>query len=204
MNNNKGIVVIISGPSGSGKGTIVKEMIKDDKYALSISVTTRSPRVGEEDGVHYFFKSKQEFEEMIHKGELIEWAEFCENYYGTPKSYVEKMLREGKDVILEIEVQGALKVKESNPEAVLIFIVPPSLTELKNRLVGRGTEKEEIIEKRLKRALEELDMIEKYDYLVVNDSIKDAAEKIYTIVEAEHLKANRNLDLIEKIKMEGF
>ncbi|HHW66761.1 MAG: guanylate kinase [Epulopiscium sp.] len=204
MNNNKGIVVIISGPSGSGKGTIVKEMIKDDKYALSISVTTRSPRVGEEDGVHYFFKSKQEFEEMIHKGELIEWAEFCENYYGTPKSYVEKMLREGKDVILEIEVQGALKVKESNPEAVLIFIVPPSLTELKNRLVGRGTEKEEIIEKRLKRALEELDMIEKYDYLVVNDSIKDAAEKIHTIVEAEHLKANRNLDLIEKIKMEGF
>ncbi|MBM7685510.1 guanylate kinase [Defluviitalea raffinosedens] len=204
MNNNKGIVVIISGPSGSGKGTIVKEMIKYDKYALSISVTTRSPRVGEEDGVHYFFKSKQEFEEMIHKGELIEWAEFCENYYGTPKSYVEKMLREGKDVILEIEVQGALKVKESNPEAVLIFIVPPSLTELKNRLVGRGTEKEEIIEKRLKRALEELDMIEKYDYLVVNDSIKDAAEKIHTIVEAEHLKANRNLDLIEKIKMEGF
>ncbi|NLK97500.1 MAG: guanylate kinase [Epulopiscium sp.] len=204
MNNNKGIIVIISGPSGSGKGTIVKEIIKHDRYALSISVTTRSPRVGEKEGIHYFFKSRQEFEEMIHRGDLIEWAEFCENYYGTPKSYVEKMQSEGKDVILEIEVQGALKVKELNPEAVLIFIVPPSLAELKNRLIGRGTEKEEIIEKRLKRALEELDMINKYDYLVVNDSIHEAANKIHTIVEAEHMKATRNLDLIEKIKKERF
>jgi guanylate kinase len=204
MNNKKGIIVIISGPSGSGKGTIVRELLKEDGYALSISMTTRLPRIGEEEGIHYFFKSKSEFEKMIQNGALIEWAEFCENYYGTPKSYVEEKQREGKDVILEIEVQGALKVKAQNPEAVLIFIVPPSLSELKNRLIGRGTEKNVIIEKRLNRALEELDIIKEYDYLLVNDSINDAVGKIHTIVKAEHMKAIRNLDLIDKMKKERF
>lgn len=202
MNNTKGITVIISGPSGSGKGTIVKEIIKHDRYALSISATTRLPRAGEEEGIHYFFKSKSDFENMISNDDLIEWAEFCENYYGTPRAYVEKMQYEGKDVILEIEVQGALKVKKLDPDAVLIFVVPPSLVELKNRLLGRGTEKVEIIEKRLKRALEELDMINQYDYLVINDSISKAADHIHTIVKAEHMKARRNLHLIEQIKKE--
>lgn len=202
MNNTKGIIVIISGPSGSGKGTIVKELMKNKRYALSISATTRQPRVGEEEGVHYFFKSKTEFEKMMEKDDLIEWAEFCENYYGTPKSYVEQMQLEGKDVILEIEVQGALKVKKLNPEAVLIFIVPPSFRELRSRLVGRGTEQEEIVEKRLKRALEEFDMIEQYDYVVINDKLSEAVERIHTIIMAEHMKATRNLNVIEQIKKE--
>ena len=149
MNNTKGIIVVVSGPSGSGKGTIVSELIKNEQYALSISATTRKPRLGEEEGIHYFFKSKEEFMDMIEKRELVEWAEFCDNYYGTPKFYVESKMNEGKDVILEIEVQGALQVKKLYPEAVLIFIVPPSLKELKNRLINRGTESSEIIEKGL-------------------------------------------------------
>ncbi|NLK20946.1 MAG: guanylate kinase [Epulopiscium sp.] len=200
MNSAKGVNIVISGPSGSGKGTIVKKLIKRDGYFLSISATTRAPRVGEEEGSHYFFKSREEFEEMIHKKELIEWAEFCDNYYGTPKAYVEEKIKEGKDVILEIEVQGALQVKDLYPQAILIFIVPPSLAELKNRLVNRGTEDSHIIEKRLKRALEELDFINKYDYIVVNDSVLKAVEDIDRIVKAEHMKASRNLDLIDKIK----
>ena len=149
MNNTKGIIVVISGPSGSGKGTIVNELIKNEQYALSISATTRKPRIGEKEGIHYFFMSKEEFLEMINKEELVEWAEFCDNYYGTPKSYIEDKINKGKDVILEIEVQGALQVKKIYPEAILIFIIPPSLTELKNRLLKRGTETSEIIEKRL-------------------------------------------------------
>lgn len=202
MKNTKGIIVIISGPSGSGKGTIIKELIKNEQYALSISATTRMPRSGESEGLHYFFKSKNEFIEMINKEDLIEWAEFCDNYYGTPKSYVNEKINQGKDVLLEIEVQGALKVKKLHPEAVLVFIVPPSILELRNRLTGRGTEKDEVIEKRLKRALEELELIKEYDYLVVNDFINKAVENINTIIKAEHMKTDRNKFLIEKIKKE--
>ncbi|HOQ15904.1 MAG: guanylate kinase [Epulopiscium sp.] len=202
MNNTKGIIVVVSGPSGSGKGTIVSELIKNEQYALSISATTRKPRLGEEEGIHYFFKSKEEFMDMIEKRELVEWAEFCDNYYGTPKFYVESKMNEGKDVILEIEVQGALQVKKLYPEAVLIFIVPPSLKELKNRLINRGTESSEIIEKRLRRALEELEFINDYDYLVINDCIEQAVMDINTIIKAEHLKVNKRMSLIEKFKEE--
>ncbi|WP_058485307.1 guanylate kinase [Defluviitalea phaphyphila] len=204
MNNSKGITIVISGPSGSGKGTIIKQLVKNERYALSISATTRSPRAGEEEGVHYFFKTKEEFEEMIKNEDLIEWAEFCGNYYGTPKSYVEEKKKEGKDVILEIEVQGALQIKKLYKDAVLIFIIPPSLSELKNRLLGRGTEKEDIIEKRLKRAIEELELIKEYDYLIINDSINEAVENINTVIEAEHMKTIRNFDLINKIKKGRF
>ena len=202
MNNTKGIIVVVSGPSGSGKGTIVSELIKNEQYALSISATARKPRLGEEEGIHYFFKSKEEFMDMIEKRELVEWAEFCDNYYGTPKFYVESKMNEGKDVILEIEVQGALQVKKLYPEAVLIFIVPPSLKELKNRLINRGTESSEIIEKRLRRALEELEFINDYDYLVINDCIEQAVMDINTIIKAEHLKVNKRMSLIEKFKEE--
>lgn len=202
MNNTKGIIVVISGPSGSGKGTIVNELIKNEQYALSISATTRKPRIGEKEGIHYFFMSKEEFLEMINKEELVEWAEFCDNYYGTPKSYIEDKINKGKDVILEIEVQGALQVKKIYPEAILIFIIPPSLTELKNRLLKRGTETSEIIEKRLMRAVEELDFVKEYDYLLVNDSIDNVVKEINMIIKTEHFKANRRTSLIEKIKKE--
>lgn len=202
MNNTKGIIVVISGPSGSGKGTIVNELIKNEQYALSISATTRKPRIGEKEGIHYFFMSKEEFLEMINKEELVEWAEFCDNYYGTPKSYIEDKINKGKDVILEIEVQGALQVKKIYPEAILIFIIPPSLTELKNRLLKRGTETSEIIEKRLMRAVEELDFVKEYDYLLVNDSIDNVVNEINMIIKTEHFKANRRISLIEKIKKE--
>lgn len=202
MNNTKGIIVVISGPSGSGKGTIVNELIKNEQYALSISATTRKPRIGEKEGIHYFFMSKEEFLEMINKEELVEWAEFCDNYYGTPKSYIEDKINKGKDVILEIEVQGALQVKKIYPEAILIFIIPPSLTELKNRLLKRGTETSEIIEKRLMRAVEELDFVKEYDYLLVNDSIDNVVNEINMIIKTEHFKANRRTSLIEKIKKE--
>ena len=146
--------------------------------------------------------SKEEFLEMINKEELVEWAEFCDNYYGTPKSYIEDKINKGKDVILEIEVQGALQVKKIYPEAILIFIIPPSLTELKNRLLKRGTETSEIIEKRLMRAVEELDFVKEYDYLLVNDSIDNVVNEINMIIKTEHFKANRRTSLIEKIKKE--
>ena len=170
MQKNKGILIVVSGFSGSGKGTIMKELMKQysDRYALSISATTRKPRPGETDGVEYFFKTREEFEKMIAQDELIEYAQYVENYYGTPKAYVEQQLEAGKDVILEIEIQGALKVKDKNPDTLLLFVTPPSAEELKNRLVGRGTEEMSVIESRLGRAVEEAEGIEQYDYLIVS------------------------------------
>ena len=155
--NKKGILIVVSGFSGSGKGTLMKELLSryPDTYALSISATTRSPREGEEHGREYFFISKDEFEKMIAKEELIEYARYVENYYGTPREYVEQKLDEGKDVILEIEIQGALKVKKAFPDTLLLFVTPPSATELKERLVGRGTETMDVIKSRLDRACEE-------------------------------------------------
>lgn len=197
--NKKGLLIIISGPSGSGKGTIVKELIKSEQYYVSISLTTRTPRIGEEEGIHYFFRSQEEFFKLRDNNELLEWAEFCGNFYGTPKSNVEKKLEEGKNVILEIEVQGALKVKQMYPESVFIFVVPPSMDELRNRLINRGTEKHSVIEERLTRAREEIKLMDRYDYIVVNDVLLMAVSNINTIVKAEHLKSQRNLYLTKQI-----
>lgn len=196
----KGVLLIISGPSGSGKGTIVERLVADSGYSVSISATTRNPRPNEIDGVHYFFKSVEKFEEMLEKGELLEHAVFCDNYYGTPKKYVEDQLEEGKNIILEIEVQGALQVKKKYEDAVLIFTMPPSLTELRRRLEYRGTEDKATIDKRIKRAEEELEYLPKYDYLVINDTVERAVEDIDCIVKAERMKCSRNPDLKNKFK----
>ena len=196
----KGVLLIISGPSGSGKGTIVERLVADSGYSVSISATTRNPRPNEIDGVHYFFKSVEKFEEMLEKGELLEHAVFCDNYYGTPKKYVEEQLEEGKNIILEIEVQGALQVKKKYEDAVLIFTMPPSLTELRSRLEYRGTEDKATIDKRIKRAEEELEYLPKYDYLVINDTVERAVEDIDCIVKAERMKCSRNPDLKNKFK----
>ncbi len=200
----KGILIVLSGFSGSGKGTIMKELMKkySDRYALSISATTRQPRPGETDGVEYFFKTKEQFEEMIAQDKLIEYARYVENYYGTPKSYVEEQLASGKDVILEIEIQGALKVKEKFPDTVLLFVTPPSADALKERLTGRGTETAEVIASRLSRAVEEAEGIEEYDYLVVNDVLENCVEEVHTIIQNEHARVPRNIDTINNMRKE--
>lgn len=200
---HKGILIVISGFSGAGKGTLVKQLMKTyDNYALSISMTTRNPRVGETDGVEYFFSTRENFEKKIAEDGLIEYAEYCGNYYGTPKSYVEQQLTAGKDVILEIEIQGALKVKEKLPETLLLFVTPPSATVLKDRLVGRGTETMEVIDQRMHRAVEESQGIEAYDYLVVNDDLEACTEEIHQIVQAAKSAAVRNVEFIEQIRSE--
>lgn len=199
---NKGILTVVSGFSGSGKGTIMKELMRkySEQYALSISATTRSPRPGETDGVEYFFKTREEFEEMIAADALIEHAQYVGNYYGTPKSYVEEQLEAGRDVILEIEIQGALKVKERFPDTLLLFVTPPSADELKSRLVGRGTETMDVIDSRLARALEEAQGIEAYDYFVINDILEDCVEEMHKIIQNEHYRVSRNADLISEMR----
>ncbi len=200
----KGILIVVSGFSGSGKGTIMKELLKkyDTQYALSISATTRQPRVGEVDGREYFFKTREQFEKMIADGELIEYAQYVENYYGTPKAYVEQMLEEGKDVILEIEIQGALKVKEKFPDTLLLFVSPPSVEILRKRLIGRGTEDEKTVEKRLARAVEESAGIENYDYLVINDKLDVCVEEVHSIIQNEKFRVSRNINFIQEIRKE--
>ena len=198
----QGILLIISGPSGSGKGTIVGQLCEKNDFALSISATTRKPRENEENGVHYFFHTREEFEQMRDRKELLEWAEFCGNYYGTPRKYVTEQLMQGKNVILEIEVQGALQVKKIYPEGVLVFMVPPNLEELGRRLTNRGTEDKETINMRLRRALEEMELVDEYDYLVINDAIEQATEDILTIVDAEGMKCSRNKDIKKIFKGE--
>ncbi len=183
----KGILIVVSGFSGAGKGTLMKQLVHVyDNYALSISMTTRSPRPGEVEGREYFFVSRETFEETIAKDGLVEYACYCDNYYGTPKEYVERQLDQGKDVILEIEIQGALKVKEKFPTALLLFVMPPSAGELKKRLVGRGTESIEVIEKRLKRASEEAEGIEKYDYIVINDQLNECVLRMHALIQSAH------------------
>ena len=200
--NEKGILIVVSGFSGSGKGTIMKELLAryPDTYALSISATTRSPREGEVDGREYFFVSKDEFEKMIAKGELIEYAKYVENYYGTPRDYVEKKLNEGKDVILEIEIQGALNVKKLFPDTLLLFVTPPSAEELKKRLVGRGTETMDVIESRMNRACEEAEGMENYDYLIINDNLEECVEEMHSIIRSEHRRSSRNCEFMKEIK----
>ena len=200
---NKGILIVVSGFSGSGKGTIMKRLLeKYDNYALSVSATTRSPRPGEEDGREYFFRTVEEFEKMIAKDELIEYAKYVDNYYGTPRAYVEEQLQSGKDVILEIEIQGALKVKEKFPETLLLFVTPPSAKELKNRLVGRGTESMDVIEFRMNRAKEEAEGMDCYDYLIVNDELEVCVEEVHRIIQGEHRRSFRNAAFREYMKEE--
>ena len=180
--NKKGVLTVVSGFSGAGKGTLMKALLEKYEYGLSISATTRAPRDGELNGREYFFLSKEQFEEMIAKKELIEWAKYVDNYYGTPKAYVEEQLSVGKNVILEIEIQGALNVKEMFPDALLIFVTPPTAKELKERLIGRGTEDIATIEKRLTRALEESKFMEQYDYIAINDVLEDCVEEMNNII----------------------
>jgi len=186
-----GVLSVISGFSGVGKGTIVKKLVEKEGYALSVSATSRAPRQGEVHGREYFFLTREEFHSMIENNGLIEWAEYVSNFYGTPREYVEERLAGGEDVILEIEPQGALKVKAQYPEAVLIFIVPPNAKELENRLIGRGTEETETIKKRLKRAAEETAFIENYEYIVINDDLEDAVSDIHHIIQAASHKRER-------------
>ncbi|MFS0823666.1 guanylate kinase [Bacillus sp. 1P02SD] len=189
----RGLLIVLSGPSGVGKGTVRKAIFSqpDTKFQYSISMTTRKPREGEVDGVDYFFKSKEEFEELIKNNKLLEWAEYVGNYYGTPIDYVESTLQEGKDVFLEIEVQGALQVRKAFPEGLFIFLAPPSLKELKNRIVTRGTETDDLILNRMKVAKEEIEMMDAYDYVVENDQVELACDRINAIVTAEHCRRDR-------------
>lgn len=199
----KGILVVVSGFSGAGKGTLMKNLVKTyDNYALSISMTTRQPREGEQEGREYFFVSRETFEEKAGQDGLIEHACYCGNYYGTPREYVETQLELGKDVILEIEIQGALKVKKKFPAALLLFVMPPSAEQLKERLAGRGTETPEVIEKRLCRAVEEAKGIGSYDYIVVNDNLEMCTKELHSIIRAAHNAVGRNEEWIENMKQE--
>ena len=199
---SKGNLIVFSGPSGSGKGTILANYFNTDaakSSALSISATTRPPRPGEVDGVNYYFLSRDEFEKRIKNNGFLEYAEFCGNYYGTPKAEVMQKLDEGIDVILEIEVQGAMKIKQQMPEAVMIFVIPPSFKELRNRLLGRGTESVEVIDKRIGQALNEVKCIDEYTYVIVNDELDAAVEQFTAILKAEHLKVNKNTNTIQEV-----
>ncbi len=189
----KGLLIVLSGPSGVGKGTVRKALFEKEETTLqySISMTTRKPRDGEVDGVDYFFKSKEEFEELIRNDKLLEWAEYVGNYYGTPVDYVRQTLDEGRDVLLEIEVQGALQVRKKFPEGVFLFLAPPSLEELRTRIENRGTETEDLILNRMNVARDEIEMMSAYDYVVINDEINHACDRINAIVTAEHCKRER-------------
>lgn len=199
----RGKLIVVSGFSGAGKGTVMNELInRYDNYRLSVSATTRKPRPGEAEGVSYFFKSVEEFEKMIEDNRLVEYAKYVDNYYGTPKSFVEENLNAGMDVILEIEIQGAMKVKEQYPDAILMFITPPCAKELRNRLVNRGTETEEVIEKRMKQAALEAKGVEKYDYIVVNDNLSECVETVDNIVKSEHNRTSDRISIIEGIRAE--
>ena len=198
--SDRGMLAVVSGFSGAGKGTLMKRLLeKYDCYALSVSATTRAPRDGEEHGREYFFHTKEEFEELILQDALIEYAKYVDNYYGTPKSYVEKQLEAGKDVILEIEIQGALKVKEKLPDTLLLFVTPPSAEELKRRLEGRGTETPEVIASRLRRASEEAKAMPLYDYILVNDDLETCVDQMLEIIQSQHNTVANNTSFIEKI-----
>lgn len=203
--SQQGILVVVSGFSGAGKGTLMKELLKRyDNYALSISATTRSPREGETDGKEYFFVSKDRFQDMIAQGQLIEYAQYVNHYYGTPKEYVESQMAAGKDVILEIEIQGALKVKKRFPDTLLLFVTPPSAQELKRRLVGRGTETIEVINARLHRAAEEAAGMEAYDYLLINDEIDRCVEQMHQLIQLQHNRTGFHLDFLNQMREELY
>jgi guanylate kinase len=200
MKKDKGLLFVLSGPSGVGKGTVCKSLRQQEsRLKYSISMTTRSPREGEEHGVHYFFSTKEKFKQMIEEKKLLEWAEYVGNYYGTPIDYVQETLDKGDDVILEIEVQGAMQVRENYPEAIFIFLMPPSLSELRNRIVGRGTETEDLINNRLSVAKDEIEMMSHYDYVVENDEVELAIERIKAISIAEHCRRDRLEDKYKQL-----
>ena len=203
--NQQGILVVVSGFSGAGKGTLMKELLKRyDNYALSVSATTRQPREGEKDGEDYFFVNREYFQQMIEEGRLVEYAQYVNHYYGTPRDYVENKMAEGKDVILEIEIQGALKVKKRFPDALLIFVTPPSAGELRRRLVGRGTETIEVINARLRRAAEEASGMEAYDYLLINDEIDACVEQMHQLITLQHSKTCYHLDFLSRMREELY
>ena len=191
--SERGLLIVFSGPSGVGKGTVRQEIFStpDHKFEYAVSMTTRAQRPGEVDGKDYFFRSREEFEELIRNGQMLEYAEYVGNYYGTPLTYVNETLDKGIDVFLEIEVQGALQVKKKVPDAVFIFLTPPDLNELQERLVGRGTDSEEVIAQRIERAREEIALMSEYDYAIVNDEVPLAAERVKRVIEAEHFRVDR-------------
>ncbi len=201
--SDQGILAVVSGFSGAGKGTLMKELLsRYDNYALSISATTRSPRDGEVHGREYFFVTDEEFDRMIREEELLEYARYVKHSYGTPKSYVLEQMQAGKDVILEIEIQGALKVKEKFPDTLLLFVSAPDAAELRRRLTGRGSESEEVIRERLARAKEEAEGMDRYDYLLINDDLDACVEEMHRIIQAQHARMSNNRRFIEKIRAE--
>ncbi|NBI73097.1 guanylate kinase [Clostridiaceae bacterium] len=199
--DNQGVLAVVSGFSGAGKGTLIRTLLAGyQNYALSVSATTRSPRPGEADGREYFFRTNEEFERMIEKGELLEYARYVDHYYGTPKEYVLRNLEAGRDVLLEIEIQGALAIRERFPEAVLLFVTAPDAAQLKKRLTGRGTEDMAVIEKRLRRAAEEADGIEQYDYILVNDEVESCAMRMHGLIQAAHARVGNHLEFIRNMR----
>lgn len=199
MTMNKGRLIVFSAPSGCGKGTMLEEILKDESFAVSVSATTRAPREGERDGVNYHFLSREDFEKRIAQGKFIEHAEYCQNLYGTLSSEVDDRLERGLNVILEIEPQGAMKIREKRPDALFVFIAPPSVGELKRRLKKRGTETDEVIEERISKAAWEISQAEKYDYIIVNDALEDAVKDFFTVIRAEKLKKEFSGDIIEEV-----
>ena len=200
---HKGKLFIISGPSGAGKGTICKRLIDETKVEISVSMTTRQPREGEVEGKSYYFTTKEEFLKKVEADGFLEWAEVYGNYYGTPKAKVDEKLSAGIDVVLEIDIQGALNVKEAYPEGIFIFILPPSMAELRKRITGRGSETEESLKLRLSQTLKEVSYIDKYDYCVVNGELEEAVTRVKSIVIAEHSRVSQNIyKLIEQYKEE--
>lgn len=198
--SKKGILIVVSGPSGCGKGTILGKLFEScENLEYSVSATTRAPRNGEVDGVNYHFKTKEEFISMAENGELLEYACYCDNYYGTPKKQVLDMLESGKDVILEIEVEGAMQIKETYPNAAFVFILPPSVKVLKERLTGRGTESPEVVESRIKKALSELTMAYKYDYAIINDKLDEAVEALRCVINGEKQVVGRMINKIDEV-----
>ncbi len=199
MTMNKGRLIVFSAPSGCGKGTMLEEILKDERFAVSVSATTRSPREGEKDGVNYHFLSREDFEQRIADGKFIEHAEYCQNLYGTLVSEVDGRLEQGLNVILEIEPQGAMKIREKRPDAMFIFIVPPSVNELRRRLKKRGTESDEVIEERVSKAAWEISQAEKYDYVIVNDALEDAISDFFAVIRGEQLKTEFSGNIIEEV-----
>ena len=201
---SRGILAVVSGFSGAGKGTVMKRLLeKYDDYALSISVTTRQPREGEKDGKDYFFRTREQFEKLIEEDALLEYARYVDNYYGTPRAYVEEQLFAGKNVILEIETQGAMKIKEKMPSAFLVFVTPPSMEELEGRLRSRCTEPEEVIQDRLKAAGRESMLMSEYDYILINDVVEECVDRLHGIFLSEHCRAQRNEEFICEIQKES-
>lgn len=200
--SNKGSLIVISGFSGVGKGTVVKKIVEEYGYSLSVSATTRAPREGEVDGVDYYFKSEADFQNLIDYNGFIEWARYVDNYYGTPRKFVEQEMASGRDVILEIEVQGAMNIKRQYPDAILIFITAPDAETLRDRLAGRGTESLEVVNKRMKRAIEEAESIKEYDYIVVNDTVEQCVHDVNSIIVGKKCLLENNTEFIEEIKQE--